>query len=62
MNNSIAAVGPLLGYLDLAGIAVFAADQLAKTLGFDLTWFGIVMLLNLVARVVGKYFAPKTGR
>ena len=24
MNNSIAAVGPLLGYLDLAGIAVFA--------------------------------------
>ena len=36
--------------------------------GIDRAWGGalvliiIVMLLNLVARVIGKIFAPKTGR
>ena len=34
----------------------------AALVGAALVLISIVMILNLVARVIGSYFSPKTGR
>lgn len=58
---------PVLIYSQNANPGIRPADG-GLPEGIAMAWGGafvlivIVMLLNLVARVVGKYFAPKTGR
>ena len=43
---------------DLPGVAVLAGSG---RWGAALVLISIVMILNLVARVISRYFAPKTG-
>ena len=44
------------------GLATYVPFQIERAWGAALVLIIIVMLLNLLARVVGSFFSPKTGR
>lgn len=51
-----------LGILPCNTEACFAEVSFARAWGAALVLIVIVMLLNLIARMIAKYFSPKTGR
>ncbi|GAA4374738.1 phosphate ABC transporter permease PstA [Nocardioides caricicola] len=53
---------PVFIYSSVTTGGKYAAENEARAWGAALVLVAIVMILNLVARVVGRVFAPKTGR
>lgn len=53
---------PLFAYSSYANPGTNKEDSLAAAWTAALVLMAIVMLLNVVARLISKFFAPKTGR
>ena len=52
----------IFGEATRGGLAEYVPFQIERAWGAALVLIMIVMLLNLLARVVGSFFSPKTGR
>ncbi len=61
-------MNPFDGFMTTLPVFIYSQFQKGTAADFDLAWGTalvlviIVLLLNIVARVIGKIFAPKTGR
>ncbi|PKH37725.1 phosphate transport system permease protein [Nocardioides alpinus] len=61
-------VNPFEGFMTTLPVFIYSQFQKGTAADFELAWGTalvlviIVLLLNIVARVIGKIFAPKTGR
>ncbi len=61
-------MNPFGGFMTTLPVFIYSQFQKGTPADFDLAWgtalvlVVIVLLLNIVARVIGKIFAPKTGR
>lgn len=53
---------PVFIYSSVTTGGKYDAEQSARAWGAALVLVGIVMMLNLVARIIGRIFSPKTGR